>query len=295
MRVVLLPVLIVMLQGADVFAHETAANTASPSPWDAATLCALGLAALLYAVGTWRLLTRGVHVRRVEWVAFWIGWTALVAAVAPPLDAAAARLFSAHMAQHELLMLVGAPLLIVGRPIVPWLWALPAAVRSSAASTLQGARPATLWRWLTTPLVAWGLHGLAIWIWHLPVLYENAVRNEALHAFQHATFVATAVFFWWGLVYGRYGRAAYGASALYVFVTSVHTGILGALFTLSSAPYYGVYAARAAESGVDAAADQQLAGLYMWIPAGAVLTLLGLALVVAWLAEADRRTQAVRR
>jgi putative membrane protein len=294
MRVVLL-ILVAVVQDAVVFAHETAPATTSPSRWDLATLCALGVAAVLYAVGSWRLKARGVEVRRVERTAFWIGWAALVAAVAPPLDAAATRLFSAHMAQHELLTLVGAPLLIVGRPIVPWLWALPDTMRSSAGLTLQSARLATLWRWLTTPLVAWGLHGLALWIWHLPVLYESAVRNEGIHAFQHATFVATAVFFWWGLVYGRYGRAAYGASALYVFVTSVHTGILGALFTLSSAPYYGVYAAHASEAGVDAVADQQLAGLYMWVPAGAVLTLVGLALVVAWLAEADRRTQAVRR
>jgi putative membrane protein len=64
--------------------------------------------------------------------------------------------------------------------------------------------------------------------------------------------VATSVLFWWGLVYGRYGRAAYGASALYVFTTMVHTGILGALFALSTSPYYGVYRDRAAASGVDA-------------------------------------------
>jgi putative membrane protein len=145
------------------------------------------------------------------------------------------------------------------------------------------------WQILTTPLLACALHAAAIWVWHLPPLYEAAVQDEALHAFQHLTFVATSVCFWWGLVYGRYGRAAYGASALYVFVTSVHTGVLGAMFSLSSAPWYGVYAARAADAGIDAAADQQLAGLYMWIPAGIVLTIFGLALLVAWLAEAERR------
>jgi cytochrome c2 len=120
------------------------------------------------------------------------------------------------------------------------------------------------------------------------------VRDEAVHALQHATFVGTAVLFWWGLVYGRYGRAAYGASALYVFVTSVHTGILGALFTLSDSPYYPLYAARAPYAGLDAVADQQLAGLYMWVPAGVVLTVFGLGLVVAWLSEAERRSAAGR-
>jgi putative membrane protein len=294
MRVILLALFVVM-SGIAAFAHEgTEAAASSPSPWDLAALAGLAIAALLYAAGSRRLSARGVRVRRIERVAFWIGWLALVAAVAPPLDGAAATMFSAHMAQHELLMLVGAPLLIVGRPIVPWLWALPDVVRSSAAGTLNATTLARIWRWLTTPLVAWALHGLAIWVWHLPVLYEGAVRHEGVHAFQHATFVATAVFFWWGLVYGRYGRAAYGASALYVFVTSVHTGILGAMFTLSSAPYYSLYASRAAQAGVDALADQQLAGLYMWIPAGTVLTLFGLSLVLAWLSEAERRATAGR-
>jgi cytochrome c oxidase assembly factor CtaG len=213
--------------------------------------------------------------------------------VAPPLDRAAAATFSAHMIQHELLMLVGAPLLIVGRPIVPWLWALPGSVRSGARGAWPIRAATGAWRWLTVPFVAWALHGLVVWVWHAPGLYERAVENEGVHALQHATFVATSVLFWWGLVYGRYGRAAYGASALYVFTTMVHTGVLGAMFALSQTPFYRVYQDRAAAAGVDAVTDQQLAGLYMWVPAGLILTVFGLALFVAWLAEAERRQRPV--
>lgn len=166
---------------------------------------------------------------------------------------------------------------------------MPRGIRREAAVD-PGARGArAVWGWLTTPVVAWALHGLVIWLWHAPALYEAAVRSEALHAFQHATFVGTAVLFWWGLIYGRYGRAAYGASALFVFSTSVHTGVLGALFTFAESPLYPLYARRAAEAGADATLDQQLAGLYMWIPAGLVFTLFGLALVLAWLSDAERR------
>jgi putative membrane protein len=196
------------------------------------------------------------------------------------------------MAQHELLMLVGGPLMIVGRPIVPWLWALPVPARLLARGGLQLGVPMRLWRWATLPIVAWGLHGAAVWVWHAPAFYEAAVSNEAVHALQHATLVGTAVLFWWGLVYGRYGRAAYGASALYVFTTMTHTGVLGAMFALSTSPFYHVYADRAAALGVDAARDQQLAGLVMWIPAGIVLMVFGLALIVAWVAESDRRARA---
>jgi putative membrane protein len=232
---------------------------------------------------------RGVRPRPVEHVAFWAGWAALVVAVAPPLDRLAALRFSAHMAQHELLMVIGAPLMIVGRPIVAWLWAMPRRMRRDVAVGPAARGALAAWRWLTRPLVAWALHGLVIWVWHAPALYEAAVRSEALHAVQHATFVATGVFFWWGLIYGRYGRAAYGASALFVFSTSVHTGVLGALFTFAESPLYPLYASRAADAGVDAMVDQQLAGLYMWIPAGLVFTLFGLAFVLAWLSDAERR------
>jgi hypothetical protein len=71
----------------------------------------------------------------------------------------------------------------------------------------------------------------------------------------------------------------------------VHSGVLGAIFALSYAPFYDIYRDRAAAAGVDPAVDQQLAGLYMWIPAGIVLTVCGLALLIAWLAEAERRTK----
>ena len=267
------------------------------SGWDLAVLLVLALGGGLYAIGGARMARNGAHVRPVERVSFWIGWVALLAAVAAPRGRAGGLRFSAHMAQHELLMLIGAPLLIVGRPVVPWLWALPGRWRRRVGPSTYTQQLAALWRWVTLPVIAWALHGAAIWIWHLPALYEAAVRDEALHAVQHATFVATAVFFWWGLIYGRYGRLAYGASALFVFTTSLHTGILGALFTFSGTPLYPLYASRASGAGIDPLSDQQLAGVYMWVPAGAIFTLFGLALMLAWLSESGRRAgiQPIRR
>jgi cytochrome c oxidase assembly factor CtaG/cytochrome c2 len=289
-----------------IFAHAGAVS-ASPSMWDAAVLALLTLGAVLYAVGSRRLEGRlrasraeagpaspATKMRRLESAAFWAGWATLVAGVAPPLDGAASATFSAHMAQHELLMLVGAPLMVAGRPVVPWLWALGGA-RFAAAAVLQNRGTASIWQWATLPVTAWVLHAAAIWIWHAPMFYEAAVRHEALHAVQHATFVGTAVLFWWGLLYGRYGRAAYGAAVLYVFTTAIHTGALGALFTFAALPMYPLYVERAAALGIDAVTDQQLAGLYMWVPAGVVLTVFGLALFMAWLAESDRSQRAQRK
>jgi putative membrane protein len=263
--------------------------------WDSLTLAALASAAIVYAIGMRRMRRGGGHVGAAERASFWIGWTALVLAVTPWMDQAVTLSFSTHMAQHEMLMLIGAPLLVVGRPIVPWLFALPESLRLRAGSWFAAAGPRTIWRWLTAPLVAWSAHGAAVWLWHAPILYEAAVSHEALHALQHATFVGTSILFWWGLVYGRYGRAAYGASAFYVFMTMVHTGLLGALFGLSTRPYYPLYRDRANDMHLDPVYDQQLAGLYMWIPAGLVLTTFGLALVLSWLSESDRRDRGARR
>jgi cytochrome c oxidase assembly factor CtaG len=263
------------------------------SPFDLLVIGLLVAMGAMYLVGSIRLARRQAYRRSFEPVAFAVGWVALLAATLPPLDALAIQLFSAHMAQHELMMLVGAPLVMLGRPLPVWLAGLSPAVRSRVAAVLQSRTCGGVWRVLTAPLVAWTLHGAAIWLWHLPRLYDLAVDNEAIHLVQHATFVGTSILFWWGMLYGRYGRTGYGAAVFYVFTTAVHTGILGAMVTFAGAPLYDVYLAPAATRGIDALHDQQVAGLIMWVPAGFILTALGIALFAAWLGESERRVRAV--
>src|SRR5678815_3220636 len=100
--------------------------------------------------------------------------------------------------------------------------------------------------------------------------------------------------FWSGLAYGRYGRAGYGAAVFFVFTTAVHTGLLGALIAVSRIPIYSVYADSPGSSHDAALADQQVAGLVMWIPAALVLTFVGIALFAAWLGESERRLRLTR-
>jgi putative membrane protein len=261
------------------------------SAWDVAIVIMLAAIGALYFTGCRRLARRGAPVRWVERVPFWLGWGALLAAIAPPIDALVVQLFSVHMAQHELMMLVGAPLCMAGRPLPRLLIALPRLGRPTGATVLQSPLVKRGWRLLTTPVCAWALHGLTLWVWHLPALYQLAVRQEGVHALQHAMFVGTAMLFWWGVVYGRYGRAGYGAATLFVFMTVVHSGILGAAITFATIALYPHYVAPSQARGIDPLEDQQLAGLIMWIPAGFVLTVLGIGLFAAWLAESDRRAR----
>ena len=290
MRVAVVTTALVMVAvGIDAHELQHANDPRVFSRWDQAALAFLILLGVLYLAGSKNLSARGARPLRLNQAAFTCGWLALVAAILPWFDAAAIERFSVHMAQHELMMLVGAPLIMAGRPLSTFLWGLPERWRRRVAMPLQYETVAGGIRILTAPVAAWALHGLVIWVWHLPALYELAVRSEAAHAAQHAMFVGTSILFWWGLLYGRYGRAGYGAAVFYVFTTAVHTGILGALLTFARAPLYSVYVNVAGTSSQDAVADQQIAGLVMWIPAGMVLTMIGIALFAAWLGEAERR------
>lgn len=239
----------------------------------------LALTAVLYVAGIVRM--RGAA-RPWQAASFAAGWLTLVIALLSPLDTLGGILFSAHMAQHELLMIVAAPLLVFGRPLVVFLWALPQSWRAPAAR-------AVTWRWASNAVVVTVLHALALWLWHIPAWYEATLRSDAVHAVQHICFLLTAILFWWALVHGRYGRLGYGAAVLYVFFTTAHSGALGALIAFAPHLWYPIYATRTAAWGLDPIEDQQLAGLIMWIPAGVLFTLLGIALFAAWLGEAERR------
>jgi putative membrane protein len=212
----------------------------------------------------------------------------VVLALLSPIDALSDVLFSAHMGQHEILMLVSAALLVLGRPLFAFLWAFQAPQREAIGRWTQRPAVRRIWRAATHPLGIVVAHGATVWIWHLPILFEAALFSEPIHALQHASFFLTAALFWWTMIYGRYGRVGYGVAVLYVFITAAHTGALGALATFARSAWYPSYADGARGLAAHSLEDQQLAGLIMWIPAGAILTVLGLALFAAWMGHAAR-------
>jgi putative membrane protein len=154
----------------------------------------------LYLRGTralWQSAAQGRGVRAREVTAFGLGWLTLVVALVSPVHRWGEALFSAHMVQHELLMALAAPLLVLGRPLIPWVWALPGAWRRPVGRLAAAAPFQAGWDGLTHPGVAWTLHGVAIWGWHLPVLFQATLRSETVHAVQHASFLGTGLLFWW--------------------------------------------------------------------------------------------------
>jgi cytochrome c oxidase assembly factor CtaG len=255
------------------------------APWVTALLA---LALALYGVGFARLARRGEagrSSRRIHAAAFAAGWLTLALVLVSPLDALSGALFSAHMVEHEAMMLVSAPLIVLGRPLGVMLWALPHQLRLRIGRALRSRIWTACWRRLASPMWAWSLHALALWAWHAPYLFEAAVAHPFVHTLQHSSFLLTALLFWRGIFGEGATRRASGHAMLSLFTTMVHTGALGALIALAPGIWYPSYIEPTSALGVDPLHDQQLGGLIMWIP-GALAYLIG-ALVVAarWLRE----------
>ena len=217
-----------------------------------------------------------------------------VAAIAllPPLHELSEERLSAHMIQHELLMAVAAPLLVVGRPFVFALWTLPRKWRTPIARVAQRASVRRAWTFISAPFVAWLVHALAIWLWHVPPLFDSAVRSDIMHVMQHASFFGSGMLFWWTVAH-PIRRANRGMAIVALFTTAIHTAVLGALMTFARQPWYDVYTK---QSGVASAlADQQLAGMIMWIPASLAYLIAALLVMRRWLADADLESSRAKR
>ena len=244
----------------------------------------LVLAGLTTAVGLYTAgMLRMPRPQPARAVAFYAGILTCALALLSPIDRASDVLFSAHMVQHELLMLVAAPLVVLAKPYATILWALPEAARPHLRFTRA-------WNTLTLPAVALGLHAAARIAWHVPALFDAARADERIHAFQHLTFFVTAVLFWSSLAYGRYGRFGYGVGVAFVFCTMLYTGLQAAEMTLGQHAQYA-HAGPTLRWGLDPVEDQQRAGLLMWVPAAVVMTSIALAIFAAWLGQAERAAE----
>ena len=285
MRIVSLGLLLGVLPISPATAHEVG-SVRPDTLWrswsfDPLVIVPLLFALCLYGRGLrqlWRSAGSGRGVPHVNAFLFTLGAAVLVVALISPLHSLGETLLSAHMAQHALLVAVAPPLLVLGKTSVVFAWALPAQWRSdflhsTIFRSLKGTGDA-----LSRPLMAAVLHGLALWLWHAPAAFNAAVASSGVHALEHTAFFGTALLFWRAIIDGqsmRRASPALGAS----FATLIHGGLLGALITLAPYPLYAWYYGRTELWGLSTLEDQQLAGLFMWVPMGIVY--LGACLLLA--------------
>ena len=242
----------------------------------------------VYALGLRALWTRagvGSGISRVRVAAFCAGMIVLFIAIISPLDALSEELFAAHMVQHLLLILVAAPLFVIGRYTLAVGWALPARWN---AILWKDWKWKDAWNFLTRPMAAFLIHNAAVWLWHMPRFYEAALENEWLHFLEHSSFFLTAFIFWQVFVeltqnmhLGRTSR--FGLAIFLVFGTMLVSGFLGVLLTFSQYIWYPSHIHDTALYGLTALEDQQLAGTIMWVPAGVVYAGLAIGVMGRWL------------
>jgi putative membrane protein len=235
----------------------------------------LVLACALYARGVrtvWNTAGTGRGIPAWRVACFAAGTFALGLALLSPIDRVATALFAVHMIQHMLLVVVAAPLLVLGDVGTAMLWALDIDARRAVGMWWRARRvlPA-IWEQLRRPLVAFTLHVAALWLWHVPAFYDAALRRESMHVAEHVSFLLTALLFWYPIADAHPRRRfGVGVATLYLFAAGMQCTLLGALITMSRHPWYFGHYATTAAWGLTPLEDQQLAGLVMWIPAGLV-------------------------
>lgn len=228
------------------------------------------------------------HPRHRTWL-FMGGMLALVLALLSPIEAYEGALFSVHMVQHLLLEIVAAPLVVAAGPVTLALRAASPRVRRRLLAVLHSR----VVRVVSFPVVTWAVFAAVNWGWHFSVAYDVALENQALHYFQHATFLGAALLFWWPAlgVDPSPWRLPHPVRILYLFLAMPQNSFLGVAIMSASTVLYPHYVTNLRPWGPTPLEDQQLGGIIMWV-FGDVAFLAGMGFVAwAWLRHEERRTR----
>src|SRR5262249_53966385 len=207
------------------------------------------------------------------------------------------RLFTAHMAQHQILLMVAPPLLLLANPFPFVVWGLPRRLRRRLQPHLVDHAPARrVLRAVTWLPVAGLLYALTLWGWHWPRAYEAALHHPAVHDLEHLTFFGAAVLFWWPIINpaprarGHRGGLYYGLRIAYLVLATAQNTLLGAVIGLTERLLYPSYAAAARPLlGYSALDDQAFGGGLMW--SGGHMYLIAI-LALLWQAMAPETREA---
>ena len=186
-------------------------------------------------------------------------------------------LFSAHMVQHLLLTLIVPPMLLVGTP--PWL----------IRPLLAPPKVMRVARILTMPVLAFVLFNLVFALWHVPALYELALRERNIHIVEHLMFLVAAVIMWWPILspLPELPRAPYLVQMGYLFVQPTVPSILGAVITFADGVLYDWYAEAPRIWELSAHTDQQLGGVIMWLPGGLAFLITLAVVFLVWASQQE--------
>jgi cytochrome c oxidase assembly factor CtaG len=254
---------------------------------------------LIYTAG-WRRYRRRLPRRfgGLQLAAFLGGLVCLGLAIASPLDETAHGLLSAHMVQHILLLTVAPALLLLGDPLLPLLRGLPGPVRRSLVAPLlrrRSLRAAA--HALVHPLAALLVSSVIFWSWHLPALFQLALRLPPVHLVEHVSFFAAGLVFWYPVVQPWPSRPRWPSGAMipYLLAADVQNTVLAAVLTFSDRVLYPFYEFHGRAMEAAALEDQALAGVIMWVPMSLAYLVPAALLTVRLLSPADRGLRTATR
>jgi cytochrome c oxidase assembly factor CtaG/ferredoxin len=235
----------------------------------------------LYARG-WQLLrSRGSNQWRLRHLlCFMSAILTLVVALLSPLDQLANYLFLIHMLQHLLLMMVVPPLFWMSKPLVPLLTGLPPRLRKHWAGPVLSSPPLrSFLSFIQRPTVSCLIFVSAIWIWHLPSLFDRTFVSPTLHQLEHITFVGASILFWKPIIEATRSQSGKPPWWLipYLLFADVQNTLLSALLTFSSRPLYSHYDDMPRLMRLSVLQDQSAAGVLMWVPGS-----IGFLIPLAW-------------
>jgi cytochrome c oxidase assembly factor CtaG len=264
--------------------------------WRPEVVVVLAFLGITYTLGWWRLRRSGHRGLANGWrlAAYLSGLLVVGLALLSAIDALQSLLFTMHMVQHELLMMVAPPLLLLANPLPFVLWGLPVGLRREVGRLLAPEAPLrrTLRR-LTTPWLVWALYVATLWLWHYPVAYEAALRYEWIHDLEHLSFFLTALLFWWHVTAAAprvHGALSYGMRMGYVLLALVQNEILAVSIALARQPLYTYYETVPRLWGLSVLEDQMLGGAIMWIPGGMMYALTAIILLARLLDQEEQQT-----
>lgn len=269
------------------YAHAPAASDQLGFDWSFEPLVVIPMLLVggVYLLGSIRLRQRSQSYVLRRDVLFWIGLGTMALALISPLHALATQVFTLHMIEHEILMVVSAPLLVASRPGAVLLWGLPRELRGLLAKATHTMK--VVWAALTELWTATAIHALVLWVWHAPSLFRPVLQSEGFHILQHASFMFSALLFWAAVAASESFRR--GEAVLALFIISLQAGFLGALLTVSRTLWYPFAPDPSPICGLTRGEDQSLAGLIMWIPACSIYALAALIVMAHWLSAMETR------
>ncbi len=261
-------------------------------------LAGVALPLALYTLGLYRT-SEQVPARlpdRLHIGGFFAGIIVVFVALCSPVETLGDTIFSMHMAQHIILMMAAPPLLVWSHPWPMFRAAFSPRWQQRIAEVWAASRLDLVATFIMHPVVVWLLFCGSFVFWHLPVPYDLGLNYELAHTLEHASFLLTALAFWTIIIEPSGNRRlSYATTLLYLVVTVVISDMPGALMVLSPRPLYPIHASGAASWGMTLMQDQQLAGLIMWIPAGAIYIAAAIWLFVKLLEESEKRTIRLHR